>query len=169
MGIPSGGRGRRAGEDESQLALLDPHKQTARDFQVFMLQHILKGFTVNLAMDGNESHSHSFRAPTAANRITTPLAFNYDERISVSISGMVEACDLYSISTLYNMARPHQSKNRDQDRLTSCSYSNDWLNMLRRVASSPSTPSSQATTYLSLWISTRSHSSATRPLELMLN
>jgi hypothetical protein len=78
-------------EDESQLALLEPRKQKIRYLQVFMLQHIEHGFTANLAMDGNESSSHSYRAPTVDSRITIPLGFNYDERISGSIADMLEA------------------------------------------------------------------------------
>jgi hypothetical protein len=78
-------------EDEFQLALLDTHNHTIRYLQVFMLQHIEQGFTVNITMDGSESGSHSFRAPTVANRINTPLGFNYDARISGSIAEMLEA------------------------------------------------------------------------------
>jgi hypothetical protein len=52
-------------EDESQIAHLDPHTQTIRDLQIFMLKYIEQGFTVNLAMDGNESEIHSFRTPAA--------------------------------------------------------------------------------------------------------
>jgi hypothetical protein len=39
--------------NESQLAHMDPHKQNIRDLQIFMLEYIEQGFTVNLAMDGN--------------------------------------------------------------------------------------------------------------------
>jgi hypothetical protein len=78
-------------EDESQLVHWDPHKQTIRNIQVFMIQHIEQGFTVNISMDGNEANSHSFRAPMEYNRITTPLGFNYDSRISGSIADMIEA------------------------------------------------------------------------------
>jgi hypothetical protein len=111
-------------EYESQLALLDPHKQTMRDLQVFMIQHIEQGFTVNLAMDGNESENHLFRSPTVSNRITTPLGFNYDERISGSIADMLEAYDP-SISIPSNMVRLHRRTNRDQDISTSCLYPDD--------------------------------------------
>jgi hypothetical protein len=63
-------------EEESQLAHLDTHKQIIRELRIFMLKHIGQGFTVNLAMDGNESDSHSFGTPTVPTHITTPLGFN---------------------------------------------------------------------------------------------
>jgi hypothetical protein len=82
-----------------------------------MFQHIEQGFTINLAMDVNESDSHSFRAPRVANRIITPLGFNYDERISGSISYMLEACDLVNIHTLQHGEAPptHKQGSRQID------------------------------------------------------
>jgi hypothetical protein len=47
-------------EDELQLFHLDTHNHTIRDLQLFMIKHIEKGFTVNLAMDINESDINSF-------------------------------------------------------------------------------------------------------------
>jgi hypothetical protein len=93
-------------KDESQLAHLDPHKQIIRYLQIFMLTYIEQGFTVNLAMDGNESDSHSFRTPAAPTNITTPLGVNYDERISGSIADMLKACDLVNINTLQHGEAP---------------------------------------------------------------
>jgi hypothetical protein len=52
-------------ETDSQLAHLDPQKQTIRDLQIVILEYIEQGFTINLAMDGNESYSHSCRTPAA--------------------------------------------------------------------------------------------------------
>jgi hypothetical protein len=101
-------------EDESQLALLDPHKQTVQDLQVFMLQHIEQGFTINPAMDGNKSGTHSFQAPTVANRITTPLGFNYNKQISVSIADMLKACELVNIHTLQHGEAPPTHKHRSR-------------------------------------------------------
>jgi hypothetical protein len=92
-------------ENESQLAHLDPHKQTIRYPQIIMLKYIKQVFTVNLAM-GNESDSHSFRTPAAPTNITTPLSFNYGERISGSIVDMLEACDLVNIHNLQHGEAP---------------------------------------------------------------
>jgi hypothetical protein len=86
-------------ENESQLDHLDPHKQTIRDLQTFMLKYIEQGFTENLAMDGNDSDSHSFMIPASPTNMTTTLGFNYDKRISGSVADIVEACDLVNIHT----------------------------------------------------------------------
>jgi hypothetical protein len=68
-------------EDEALLLPLDPHCQTIRDLQIFMLQQINDGYTVNLAIEGNESVTHLYRPPTYNSRLTTPRGFNYDARI----------------------------------------------------------------------------------------
>jgi hypothetical protein len=94
---------------------LDPHQQTIRDLQVFMIQHLEKGFTVNLSMDGNDLDNHSFIAPTDTARLTTPIGFNYNSRISGSISDMLEVCDFVNIHTLQ-----HGETHKDKDRSTSC-------------------------------------------------
>jgi hypothetical protein len=48
-------------ENEARLLSLDPHRQTIRDFQIVMLQQLNDGYTVNLAIDGNESDTHLYR------------------------------------------------------------------------------------------------------------
>jgi hypothetical protein len=101
-------------EEESKLVNLDPCKQTIRDPQVFMIQHFEQGFTVNLAMDGNESDSRTFCPPTENNRLTNPLGFNYDSRISGSIAGMLEACNLMNIHTLQHGEAPPTHKQGSQ-------------------------------------------------------
>jgi hypothetical protein len=97
-------------EEESHLVHLDQHKQTIRDLQVFMIQHLEQGFTVNLAMNGNDLDNHSFRAPMETTRMTTPLGFNYDWRISGSILGILEACSLVNIHTLQRGEAPPMHK-----------------------------------------------------------
>jgi hypothetical protein len=85
--------------NESRLLPLDPHRQTIRDLQIFMIQHLQDGYTVNLAIDGNELDAHLFRPPMYNSRITTHLGFNYDSCISGSIVVSLEACDLVNIHT----------------------------------------------------------------------
>jgi hypothetical protein len=82
-----------------------------------MLKHIEQGFTVNLSMDVNELNSHLCRTPTASTNITTPLGFNYDERISGSIADMIEACSLVKIYTLQHGEDPptHKQGSRQID------------------------------------------------------
>jgi hypothetical protein len=64
-----------------------------------MLQHLQDGYTVNFAMDGNQSNTHIFRPPAYNSRLTTPLCFNYDSRISGSIADMIKAFDLFNVHT----------------------------------------------------------------------
>jgi hypothetical protein len=70
-----------------------------------MIQHIEKGFTVNLAMDGIQTVTHSEHQ-----RNTMPLELNYDTWISGSIAGMLEACDLANIDTLQHGEDPPTHK-----------------------------------------------------------
>jgi hypothetical protein len=65
---------------------------------------------VNLTIDVNESDSHSYRAPTDDMKITKPLGFSYDSKISGSISDMLEACDLVNIYTLQHDEVPQTDK-----------------------------------------------------------
>jgi hypothetical protein len=75
-----------------------------------MLKYIEQYFTVNLAMDGNGSDSHSFRTPAAPINMTTPLGFNYNEIISGSIADMIEACNLVNIHMLHHGEAPPTHK-----------------------------------------------------------
>jgi hypothetical protein len=65
-------------ENEASILPLDPHHQTIRDLQIFMLQQINDGYTLNLAIDGKESDTHLCRPPIYNSRLTTLLGFNYD-------------------------------------------------------------------------------------------
>jgi hypothetical protein len=71
-----------------------------------MLKHLQDGYTINLPIDGNESDIHLFCPPAYNIRLTTPLGFNYDSRISGSIAAMIEACDLVNIHTLQHRGAP---------------------------------------------------------------
>jgi hypothetical protein len=97
-------------ENELRLLPLDPHRQIIHDLQIFMLQHLQDGYTVNLAIDGNISGAHLFHPPTHNSRLTTPFRFNCDSRISGSITTMLEACDLVNIHTLQQGEAPATQK-----------------------------------------------------------
>jgi hypothetical protein len=71
-----------------------------------MLQHLQDGYTINLAIYGDESDTHLFRPPTYNSRLATPLGFNYDSRISVFIADIIEACDLVNVHTLQHGEAP---------------------------------------------------------------
>jgi hypothetical protein len=76
-------------ENKSFLLPLDPHCKTIRDLKICMLQKLNDGYTVNLAIYGNESDTHLYRPPKNNIRITTTLGFNYDSQISGSITEMI--------------------------------------------------------------------------------
>jgi hypothetical protein len=75
-----------------------------------MLQHVQHGYTVNLDIHGNESDAYFFQNPTYTSRLTTPLGFDYDSRISGSIAVMLEACNLVNIHTLQHSEAPETNK-----------------------------------------------------------
>jgi hypothetical protein len=130
-----------------------------------MIQHKEQGFPVNLAMDGNDSDSHSLRASTETNRITTPLGFNYDSRISESISDMLEACDLVNIHNLQHREAPptHKQGSRQIDFMF---ISRRLVEHVEACGILPLTLSLQVTIDLSSWISMCSYFSAIQFLAL---
>jgi hypothetical protein len=75
-----------------------------------MLQHLQDCYTVNLAMDGNESDAHLCQPPMYNILLTTPLGFNYDSRISGSIAAISESCNLVKIHTLRHGEAPETHK-----------------------------------------------------------
>jgi hypothetical protein len=101
-------------ENEARLLPLDPHRQTIRDLQMFMLQQLNDGYTVNLAIDGNESDTHLYCPRIYNSRLTTPLGFDYDSRISGSITEIIEAYDLVNIHTIQHGEAPAMHKQGSQ-------------------------------------------------------
>jgi hypothetical protein len=97
-------------ENESHLLPLDPHLQTIWDLQIFIVQHLQDGYTVSLALDGNELDSHLFCPPAYNSCIPTPLGSNYDYHISGYIAVMLEACELVNIRTLQHREAPATHK-----------------------------------------------------------
>jgi hypothetical protein len=79
-----------------------------------MLQHLQDGYTVNIAIDGNESDAHLFRPPIYNSHITTPLGFNYDSRISGYIAMMLDACGLFNIHMIQHGEAPSTKKQGSQ-------------------------------------------------------
>jgi hypothetical protein len=104
-------------ENESRLLPIDPNRQTIHDLHIFILQHLQDASTVSLAKDGNESDAHLFCSPSYSSRLTTPLGFNFDSRISGSIATILEACELVNSNTLQHGEAPatHKQGSRQID------------------------------------------------------
>jgi hypothetical protein len=93
-------------EDESHALPLDPHRQTISDIETFMLSYLQEWFTLDPAIGGNQSDSHTFRPQSYRSRLIYHLSFNYDNHINGSIAATLDTCDLVNIHTLQHGDAP---------------------------------------------------------------
>jgi hypothetical protein len=104
-------------EDESIGIPIDPHHQTIRELQIFIQGYQQQGYFIFLLMDGNQNDSHVFQPHAIRNRTHTPLGFNCDKNIHVSIATLAESCNIVNIRKLkhYNVPATHNAGSEQID------------------------------------------------------